>query len=95
MANLSASTLNISDGDYIRLKSLSLGYTLPNNLTSKIGISKLRVYGVATNLLTFTSYKGTDPEIGQMDMTTNNSIGVDRGLYPSPQTFTVGVNVNF
>jgi TonB-linked SusC/RagA family outer membrane protein len=93
--NLSASTLNISDGDYIRLKSLSLGYTLPNNLTSKIGISKLRIYGVATNLLTLTSYKGTDPEIGQMDMTTNNSIGVDRGLYPSPQTFTVGVNVNF
>jgi hypothetical protein len=100
------SSLNISNGDYLRLKNLTLGYTLPSAITGKIGISKLRFYGTATNLLTFTKYKGTDPEVGMNDPTVagpgevsaqlqNSTFGIDRGLYPQPRTYTLGVNVTF
>jgi hypothetical protein len=93
--NFRASSLNIQDGDYLRLKNLTLGYTIPKNFTSVIGIAKVRVYVSGTNLYTITKFKGTDPEIGQLDVSQNNSFGVDRGLYPQPKLYTAGVNVTF
>ena len=46
-------------------------------------------------MLTFTKYKGTDPEVGQLDVNDNSTFGVDRGLYPTAKLYTVGVNVSF
>jgi hypothetical protein len=93
--NFRISNLNVSDGDYLRLKNITLGFTLPADISGKIGISKLRVYASATNLLTFTKYKGTDPEIGQLDMNNNYSFGIDRGFYPQAKMISVGANVTF
>ncbi len=76
------------------MKNITLGYTLPVDLTRKIGINKIRIYTTAINLLTFTKYPGADPEIGQ-DSNGNQAFGVDRGLYPSSKTYNVGVNVTF
>ncbi|HAN78657.1 MAG TPA: SusC/RagA family TonB-linked outer membrane protein [Bacteroidales bacterium] len=81
----------VKDADYIRLKNLNLGYTLPNSLTSKVRINKLRVYLSAENLLTFTKYKGFDPEIGGGVF--NN--GVDHGIYPQARTISGGINLTF
>ncbi len=92
------SNFDVFSGNYIRLKNITLGYTLPVNLTKKIGISKFRVYFTGINLLTFTKYPGADPEVGQdVNSTTSNnqSYGVDRGMYPSSKSYNVGVNVTF
>jgi len=93
------SDLYIKNGSYMRLKNIQLGYTLPTSLTSKVFVSSLRIYVAAENLLTFTSYKGFDPEISYDrpggDNTGDRSNGIDRGIYPQSRTFTVGFNLNF
>lgn len=88
--NYRVSDLYIKNGSYLRLKNIQLGYTLPHSLTSKAFISNLRFYLAAENLLTFTKYKGFDPEISY-----DASAGIDRGIYPQARTFTVGLNLNF
>ena len=63
-ANLGyGSTRYVEDGSFLRLKSLNLGYTLPGTLVKRLGFSSVRVYATASNLLTFTNYKGYDPEV--------------------------------
>lgn len=84
--NWLASDLYVKDGDYLRLKNIQLGYTLPQSLTKKIFVDKLRVYVAAENLLTFTKYDGFDPEIAG---------GVDKGIYPQARVLTVGFNLGF
>ena len=79
----------IEDGSYLRIKSLTLGYTLPASLTKHIGINALRVYFTSNNLFTFTGYKGFDPEIGM------DNAGMDNGRYPQARTLMAGINVNF
>lgn len=82
----------IHDGSYLRLKSLTLGYTLPNSVTQKLSISKLRFYITTTNLLTFTKYNGFDPEIGAKS---SLDVGIDRNIYPQARTILFGFNLNF
>jgi TonB-linked SusC/RagA family outer membrane protein len=82
----------IEDGSYLRIKSLMLGYTLPSDVLDRAGISKLRVYASANNLFTFTKYSGLDPEIGTRGTL---EIGIDRGFYPSPRIYNLGINVTF
>jgi hypothetical protein len=87
----------VQDGSYLRLKNATLGYTIPAALTQKWKISNVRAYVSVDNLLTFTKYKGLDPEIG--DYGYNGSYnplayGVDLGTYPQPRTMRVGVVVN-
>ncbi|GHT68389.1 SusC/RagA family TonB-linked outer membrane protein [Bacteroidia bacterium] len=79
----------LEDGDYIRLKNVTLGYTLPKALLQKAGMGQIgiRLYVNGENLLTFTKYSGFDPEVGNH--------GVDGGVYPVSRTITVGLNVNF
>ncbi len=89
--NWLSSDLYIKDGSYLRLKNVTLGYTLPITWTSKAFISRLRIYVSASNLLTFTKYDGFDPEIASG----GTSLGVDRGVYPQARTFYFGVNLNF
>lgn len=98
--NLRFSDRYVEDGSYIRLKNLQLGYTLPSSITEKIKVDKLRVYVSGQNLLTFTNYKGYDPEIGDLTHDASGDvsalgIGVDLGNYPQPRLVYFGVNVNF
>lgn len=90
----------VDKGDYLRLKTLTFGYTFNRNTIKKLGLQKLRVYATVQNLLTFTSYKGFDPELGEtyaneLDSYGVTEIGVDRGQFPQPRTFIMGVNINF
>ena len=73
------------DTDYIRLKNIQLGYTLPSNLINRIGLKTARFYVNAINLLTFDSFKVFDPETDNQDGT----------VYPQKQTFNAGVNLTF
>ncbi|MGV3541398.1 MAG: SusC/RagA family TonB-linked outer membrane protein [Rufibacter sp.] len=86
------SDLYVEDGDFVRLKTLQIGYTLPTSLLSAIKLQKLRVYVSADNLLTLTEYSGFDPEIGARG---SLDIGIDRGVYPQSKTFRLGVNASF
>ena len=99
VGNWQFSDLYLQDGDYIRLQNLTLGYDFKRLISWK-GISKLRLYVQAQNLLTFTKYDGMDPEIGSYNGTNGNSSdswvsGVDMGYYPHPRTFLVGMNIAF
>ena len=87
-----SSSYYIEDGSYFRLKNLQLGYTF-KNINIK-GISRLRIYGSATNLFTLTRYTGLDPEVSQVNSTFSLP-GVDLGVYPSPRQFLIGINARF
>ena len=88
--NWVCSDMYIQDGSYLRLKNITLGYTLPRSITNKINISRLRIYARAENLITWTKYWGFDPEIGSG----STSLGVDYGVYPQARTYTIGFNVS-
>jgi len=90
--NWRSSDLYIKDGSFVRLKNMQLGYTLPDQITKKVSVQKLRIYVAAENLLTFTGYDGFDPEIASGDWTT---IGIDRGIYPQSRTISLGANITF
>lgn len=76
----------LEDGSYLRLKNLTVGYTLPAAWTGRARAgASLRFYASAENLATITKYSGLDPEVG--------GIGLDVGTYPLPRTFTVGLNL--
>lgn len=84
----------LEDASFLRLNTLSLGYTLPTSLTSKVGIGSLRFYVTAYNLLTITDYSGFDPEadgIRKTALTPN----CDYSCYPRSRSFVVGLNLNF
>jgi len=84
----------IEDGSYIRLKNITLGYTFPLRIASKIRAKQIRLYISAQNLLTITHYTGLDPEANYYDQ--NNLLpGIDAGVYPHYRTFLGGLNVTF
>ena len=89
--NWRSSDLMVYDGSFLRLRNLTLGYTLPERWTRKILISKLRIYVNAENLFTLTSYHGMDPEISSG----GTSLGIDKGVYPQSRTFSAGINLTF
>lgn len=90
---------HIEDGSYLRMKNLVVGYTIPNNLTSKVNIQKVRVYCGAKNLFTLTKYKGISPEVagkGAEDGSTPIlESGVDLGVYPTTRMIYFGANIVF
>lgn len=81
----------VKDADYLRLRNLSIGYSIPVRVTSWLHISKLRIYLAGENLLTFTKYDGYEPEIGGGVF----SYGVDHGIYPQARSIYGGINVTF
>lgn len=89
--NWTSSDLMVKDGSYMRLKNLTIGYTLPTQLSRRLFIEKFRVYVMGENLLTFTKYEGFDPEISSG----GTSLGIDRGVYPQARVYTVGASINF
>lgn len=84
----------IEDGSFSRLKTLTLGYTLPSAFASKISASKIRFYVTIQNLFTNTDYSGADPEIGQSSGNQFLDVGIDRGFYPQPRTVMGGFQIN-
>jgi TonB-linked SusC/RagA family outer membrane protein len=88
-----SSDLTIFDGSYFKIKQIQLGYTLPSNITKKLHISNLRVYGSLENFFTFTNYIGLDPEAASANST--NQLGIDMGTYPTAKQIVFGVNLSF
>lgn len=91
--NSRTSNVYVEDASYLRIKNLSLGYTLPASFTRKFSVESLRVYCNIQNLYTFTKYKGYDPEIGAY----NQQVllrGIDYARYPSQRMFTFGLNLS-
>jgi hypothetical protein len=84
----------IEDGSYLRIGNLTLGYTLPVQLTQKAKISSFRIYATATNLATITGYSGFDPDVNARRGTPLTP-GVDYGSYPRGRTIVFGFNVTF
>ena len=84
----------IEDGSFLRVNNLTFGYTLPNSLSKKAKISKLRAYATVNNLATFTKYSGYDPEVStrRSDPLTQ---GVDFAGYPRAKTWVMGINLSF
>ncbi len=91
--NMQPSTRWIEDGSYARLKSLSFTYRLPTKLVKKLRLNAIDVFLTGNNLITWTKYVGTDPEIylGSSPY----FIGVDQGLTPQSKMYTLGLNVKF
>ena len=89
--NWQVSDLYVCDGSYLRIKNMSIGYTLPAKITRRAFIERFRIYGMVENLVTWTKYWGFDPEIASG----GTSLGIDRGVYPQARTWTVGFNIAF
>jgi len=89
--NWQVSDIYICDGSYLRLKNISLGYTLPQQLTRQFRVERLRFFVMGENLITWTKYWGFDPEISSG----GTSLGIDKGIYPQARTYTIGVNLMF
>ena len=83
----------IFDGSYLRLRSLSLSYSLPRQILDKMRLDKMRIYVSGTNLATFTKYKGWDPEVNSDSFTSNFAQGNDFYTPPMPRTILVGINI--
>ena len=84
----------VEDGSFLRLSTLTLGYTLPQNLTKKVGINNLRFYATCYNVFCLTGYSGFDPEVSTRNKTALTP-GVDYSAYPKSRQFVIGVNLNF
>ncbi|MCE5179947.1 MAG: TonB-dependent receptor [Porphyromonadaceae bacterium] len=82
----------IEDGSFLRCQDLTVGYTLPKNLTAKAGISRARFYVSASNLFIITGYSGYDPEV---DIQTGLTPGMDYNRYPRNRSFVFGTNITF
>ncbi|MFI1771192.1 SusC/RagA family TonB-linked outer membrane protein [Thalassobellus citreus] len=92
--NVSASDRFVEDGSYTRLKNISIGYTFDSEAFKSM-FSKLRLYVSGQNLITITDYSGLDPEIGNPLNSSSFEIGVDRGNYPQPKSFLIGIQASF
>jgi len=88
------STRFLADADFIRLRNITLGYSLPNSVMEKMGLSKIRVYATAINLLTITDYPFEDPE-ARSDVNGQNNPGQTFYSAPPAKTITLGININF
>lgn len=93
-SNFRFSNRFVEDGSYVRIKNISFGYNLPKALVSRFGLQNVKVYTNAQNVFTFTKYSGYDPEIGSINQDALLT-GIDNARYPSPQIYTVGLNIKF
>ena len=86
----------IEDGSYLRIKNITLGYTFKKSLLKRLHLENLRVYCNIQNLHTFTKYKGYDPVVGASTQDSSGLVyGLDFGRYPSPTTYSFGLNISF
>jgi TonB-linked SusC/RagA family outer membrane protein len=100
-SNLRASDRFLENGSFMRLRNLTLGFSVPKTVLNSTGgkvFSSFRIYATAMNLLTLTKYKGYDPEVSASVNDAKSFIftkGVDTGQYPQPRTFLIGLQVGF
>lgn len=93
--------VNIEDGSYVRVKNIQIGYNLPSKVLDKFKFTSWRFYVSGENLLTFTKYSGSDPEVGSpidfggSGVASVRDMGIDRGIYPQARTFRIGTSVTF
>jgi len=93
--NLSKPTdRHLEDGSFLKIRNVSLGYTLPAKMLENVKFRSMRVSLTAFNIWTFTNYSGYDPEINQ-DVTAILATGSDNGAYPQPVRFTADLNIKF
>lgn len=86
--------INVFKGDFLKLRNVGLGYTIPQSVLGKAGISNLRVYVAGQNLAILTKYPGPDPEVSSNGLTASGQ-GSDRNSGPNARTYTVGLSVGF
>lgn len=79
----------VVDKSYVRVKNIQLGYRIPQNISRKLAIESIRIYGSVENFLTFTNYKGFDPE------TMGGNSGIASFNYPTMKQSTLGINIDF
>jgi TonB-linked SusC/RagA family outer membrane protein len=94
MARYVFSDWAVEDGSFLRLNTLTLGYTVPTSLTTKLGITSLRFYSTAYNVFVLTNYSGFDPEVSTRRKT-QITPGVDYSAYPRSRQLVFGLNLNF
>jgi TonB-linked SusC/RagA family outer membrane protein len=92
--NSRVSTRFIEDGSYLRFKTITLSYDLPQNVLDKLGITSLKIYGTGENIFTITNYSGFDPEVNAYGGS-NTIQGIDFGTYPQTRNLILGINVTF
>ena len=87
----------VQDGSYLRMQTLTLGYSLPKKIVSKTGFSRIRLYAQLSNVFTITGYDGLDPEVRSNNGDSSNDLmkGVDYGSYGMPRQYLFGVNIDF
>jgi hypothetical protein len=83
----------LEDGSFVRLRNVSVGYTLPETLTKHLLGGTVRLYTQGTNLVLLTKYTGLDPE--SASSSDANQQGIDLGTPPQPRSWQVGVNATF
>jgi len=87
------SSYHVEDGSFLRLRNIQLGYTLPNAVLNRIGMTQARIFVNAQNILTFTNYEGVDPEVGEGN---NTSRGIDNyRQYPQTTLVSAGLQLGF
>jgi TonB-linked SusC/RagA family outer membrane protein len=86
------SSYYVEDGSYLKIKNISLGYTIPHKLTERYKIKNLRVYVTGQNLFTFTKFSGLDPEFSN-DVKNHGLYGIN--TYPMTKLFSAGLDLNF
>lgn len=79
-------------GDFVRLRQLQVGYSLPQSLLAKVRLEKVRLYVSGENLFTITGYDGVDPEFSRTSVL---NTGIDKHIYPFTKSYTVGLQVTF
>ncbi|MBR3931325.1 MAG: SusC/RagA family protein, partial [Tidjanibacter sp.] len=92
--NAAFSDAAVEDGSFVRLASVTLGYTFPEKLTKRVGIQNLRVYATGSNLFLWTNYSGYDPEVDSR-RSTPLTPGVDYSAYPKSRGVVFGLNLTF
>ena len=85
----------ITNGSYLRMQTLTLGYSLPKKIVNKIGFSRIRFYAQMSNVFTITGYEGLDPEVNSLNINGDRGRGIDYGGYGVPRQYLFGVNIDF
>lgn len=88
------SDVYVENGAFLRCRNAQIGYTIPQSISKKAGIERLRIYLAAQNLFTVTKYSGFDPEVGSRSQNALNT-GTDQGRYPVAKVMMGGLNISF
>ena len=92
--NIRPSDRFVEDGSYLRVKNVTLGYSFPKMMIERLKMSSARLYVSGANLLTFTKYKGFDPEVRNSN-DNGSATGIDLSTYPVTRTISIGANISF